>query len=215
VHSGNRRAALFLDAATDGPCAPLIVGGDELRAFRLRWDGRWIDLSPAAIDRAGGGYANVGKPAWHAAGKLVVRRTGDRIVAARDVHGWYVSNNAFVLRPRIDEASTRAWLAVLNSTFATTWFRAQVPRVGRAFSEIKIQDLGPLPRPADDAWAAAIPTLAGLADAAEAGALDQPAIDAAVEAAFATCGIALDELTPRAPPAGDATPRSRTPTTPR
>jgi adenine-specific DNA-methyltransferase len=221
VHSGNRRAALFQDARPAGPAAPLVVGGDELRAFRLRWDGRWIDLSPAAIDRRGGGYANLGKPAWHAAGKLVVRRTGDRIVAARDVAGWYVSNNAFVLVPRArDEAQALAWLAVLNSSFATAWFRAQVPRVGRAFSEIKIQDLGPLPRPGDDVWRDALPRLAALARAAEdaaaaARSIDDAlvAIDAEVDAAFAAGGIDRDELRPpRGRDADGATPRSRTPT---
>jgi SAM-dependent methyltransferase len=167
VHSGNRRAALFCASPPDGPCAKLVVGGDELRAFRLRWDGAWVDLSPAAIDRARGGYASLGRPAWFAAGKLVVRRTGDRVVAARDADGLYVSNNAFVLVPRVPDEDVRAWLALLNASFATAWFRAQVPRVGRAFSELKIQDLTRLPRPADGAWRALVPALAALAADAE------------------------------------------------
>ncbi|HTJ47276.1 MAG TPA: N-6 DNA methylase [Kofleriaceae bacterium] len=162
VHSGNRRAALFR-AERPAHGAKLIVGGDELRAFRLRWDGAWIDLSPRAIDRAAGGYANLGRPAWFAAHKLIVRRTGDRIVAARDPDGLYVSNNAFVLVPRSDDVDLFAWLAYLNGTFATSWFRAQVPRVGRAFSEIKIQDLSQLPRPRT--WP---PALRELARASEA-----------------------------------------------
>jgi len=169
VHSGNRRAALFR-AEPPATGAPLVLGKDELRPFRLAWAGRWVDLDPEAIDRAGGGYANLGRPEWFVAGKLVVRRTGDRIVAARDRTGLYVSNNAFVAlpRPALDDDEIDAWLALLNSAFATWWFRAQVPRTGRAFAELKIRELVALPRPPEAAWRAAVPTLAALARAAEA-----------------------------------------------
>jgi len=121
------------------------------------------------IDRAGGGYANLGRPAWFAAGKLVVRRTGDRIVAARDRAGLHVSNNAFVALPRpgLSDDEVDAWLALLNAGFATWWFRAQVPRTGRAFAELKIRELAAVPRPPDDAWRDAVPALAAIARALE------------------------------------------------
>jgi adenine-specific DNA-methyltransferase len=169
VHSGNRRGALFRDRCPDGAGAPLVVGKDELRPFRLTWAGRWIDLDPDVIDRPGGGYANLGRPEWFGAGKLVVRRTGDRVVAARDRAGRYVSNNAFVALPRaqLSDDEVDAWLGLLNAGFATWWYRAQVPRIGRAFAELKIRELAALPRPPDAAWRAIVPALAVLARALE------------------------------------------------
>jgi hypothetical protein len=80
-----------------------------------------------------------------------------------------VSNNAFVALPRpgIADDEVDAWLALLNAGFATWWFRAQVPRIGRAFAELKIRELAAVPRPGDAAWRQAVPELAVLARALE------------------------------------------------
>jgi len=76
-----------------------------------------------------------------------VRRTGDHLVAAWDGEGLYVSNNLFVVLPRAraSAAEQRAVVALLNSSLLTWCFRAQVPRVGRLFAELKIQHLAALP----------------------------------------------------------------------
>ena len=86
-----------------------------------------------AQSSAAGDYANLGRPEWHRRRKIVVRRTGDHLVAAWEPHGMYVSNNLFVVLPRRETgaAEQRALVAVLNSRLLTWCFRAQVPRVGR------------------------------------------------------------------------------------
>ncbi|HEU5059857.1 MAG TPA: hypothetical protein VFU21_25175, partial [Kofleriaceae bacterium] len=74
---------------------------------------------------------------------------------------------------RMAAAEQRAVVAVLNSALLTCCFRAQVPRVGRLFAELKIQHLAALPlAPLDRASARRLDRLAG--------ARDQPAIDALV-----------------------------------
>jgi hypothetical protein len=80
-----------------------------------------------------------------------------------------VSNNAFVALPRaeLSDDEVDAWLGLLNAGFATWWYRAQVPRIGRAFAELKIRELAALPRPPDAAWRAVVPALAVLARALE------------------------------------------------
>ena len=99
----------------------------------------------------------------------MVRRTGDRIVAARDRDGLHVSNNAFVALPQahLGDDEIDAWLGLLNAAASTWWFRAQVPRTGRAFAELKIRELAAMPRPPDAEWQAAVPELAALARALE------------------------------------------------
>jgi len=149
VHSGNRRAQLFLDHPRGDSCAPLIVRGDEVLPFAIKWAGRWLDRDCSVIDRARGGYANLGQPEWHLSDKILVRRTGDRVIAARERGGRFASNNFFLIVPR--DASAAAELggleALLNSRLVTWFFRAVQPRVGRLFAELKIKHLSAFPLP--------------------------------------------------------------------
>lgn len=195
VHSGNARAKLFLTRRPPRgrAAAPLVVGRGEVARYRVSWAGGWIDLSAGAIDRAAGDYANLGRPGWHLRPKVIVRRTGDHLVAAWEPRGAYVSNNVFVVLPRgaASPVEQRALVAVLNSRLLTWCFRAQVPRVGRLFAELKIQHLAALPLPLPARWsAAAVRALdrlavrrAGARDDAARGRLDD-AIDAAVESLY-------------------------------
>lgn len=186
VHSGNCRHKLFRSEEPRGPRAPLVVGKGELRPFQLRWSGRWLDLDPDCIDRHSGEYANLGRPEWHLRPKLVVRRTGDRIVAAHDRHGYYVSNNLFVLVPgdADAEADLAAYLGLLGSSLYTWYFRTEQPRIGRLFSELKICHLRSFPVPAPESWAEARGELSLLADALERG--PRPELQARLDEVVAT-----------------------------
>jgi len=187
VHSGNARKKLFLAARPPGPCAPIVVGRAEVARYAVRWAGGWLDRSPAVLDRAAGDYANLGRPEWHLRPKILVRRTGDHLVAAFDEQGLYVSNNLFVVLPRdagMSAAEERAVVAVLNSALLTWCFRAQVPRVGRLFAELKIQHLAALPLPPlSRAEVRRLDRLACQRAAGEAGPVDR-AIDDAVAALY-------------------------------
>ncbi len=149
VHTGNARAKLFVDDKRNDRCVPVIVGKRELRRDELVWGGRWLDLSPDALDRAAGDYANLGRPEWHQRPKIVVRRTGDHVVAAFDDRGYYCSNNMFVVLPRapMSNAEQRAYVAWLNSALVTWYFRTVQPRRGRLFAELKIHHLLDFPVP--------------------------------------------------------------------
>ncbi len=148
IHTGNARGKLI--AREPGPARePIVIGRKELARHRLAWGGAWLDLDPACLDRAAGDYANLGRREWHCAPKIVVRRTGDHVVAARDPDGIWITNNAFVVIPRevSDAAVLAAHVALLNSRFMTWYFRTQVPRVGRLFAELKIEHLAVFPLP--------------------------------------------------------------------
>lgn len=167
IHTGNARRKLFRPERPAGPCAPVVVGRGEVARYRIEWAGTWLDRAPDALDRAAGDYANLGRPEWHLRPKIVVRRTGDHLVAAWDAEGLYVSNNLFVVLPRaaMPAAEQRAVVAVLNSALLTWCFRAQVPRVGRLFAEVKIQHLAALPlAPLDGERVRRLDRLAGRRD---------------------------------------------------
>lgn len=183
IHSGNIRAELFVDERVDDSCRELLFGRDELRPYTLSWAGKWVRLSAVPERRTRERYANIGRPEWYERPKVVVRRTGDRITAAVDEHGRFASNNFFVIVPRPDhELSLHGLCAVLNSAFATWWFRTVEPRKGRAFAEVKIKHLMALPVPAA-ARSAAWATLAELA-----GAPDPARIESVVRDALGVTG---------------------------
>ncbi|MFO0585473.1 MAG: N-6 DNA methylase [Anaeromyxobacter sp.] len=147
VHSGNVRARLFLDRP-DGPrCRPLIFGRGEIAAGRLRWAGRWIQLDPSRFDAAAGDYLNLGDPALYERPKLLVRRTGDHVLAAPDLEGRWCSNNFFLLVPKapMTEAELLRACDALNAPEATEYFRLLQPRTGRRFAELKITHLKEIP----------------------------------------------------------------------
>jgi hypothetical protein len=149
VHSGNIRDELFVRSAVDETCTPMIFGRDELMAFHVRWHGQYIRLSALPAGRTPEKYANAGRPEWYQQEKVLVRRTGDRVIAAVERNRRYASNNFFILFPtRPSSLSLSGLAALLNSNLITWFFRAIEPRKGRVFAEIKIKHLEVLPLPA-------------------------------------------------------------------
>ncbi len=93
-------------------------------------------------------YANVGKTEWHEGEKVLVRRTGDYVLAAVDRSGLYASNNFFVVLPKEKcSLDLDGLCALLNSRPMTWYFRAIEPRRGRVFAELKIKHLAAFPLP--------------------------------------------------------------------
>lgn len=168
VHTGNSRAKLFIDTKHNRYCRPLVLGRKELAPYQLKWGGRWLDTDPTLLDRKAGDYANLGRSQWHTRQKIVVRRTGDRVMAAFDPEGVYVSNNMFVLFPSPGHRSSKgrilepALVSLLNSRFMTWYFRAVQPRVGRLFAELKLVHLRDFPMPDATRWRAVEAELAAL-----------------------------------------------------
>ncbi|MFN4261664.1 MAG: Eco57I restriction-modification methylase domain-containing protein [Gemmataceae bacterium] len=148
VHSGNMRRELFIDRPMNETCRELYFGRGELTPYRLCWNGRYLHLAAVPTTKTRQRYANLGKPDWHEREKLLVRRTGDQVLAAVDRHCRYASNNFFLVFPKRDYWLTLDGLcALLNSRFMTWYFRAIEPRQGRVFAELKIKHLATFPLP--------------------------------------------------------------------
>lgn len=156
VHSGNVRSKLFLDSPLGDKTKPLIVSGSEISPMQVTWGGRYIQLNPDYFDANIGEYYNIGNASLHESPKIIVRRTGDFILAAVDSVGYYCSNNYFLCVPKlsIDWNIVFYICAYLNSRFATWYFRTIQPRTGKLFAELKITHLEEIPILfTDDIWA--------------------------------------------------------------
>jgi hypothetical protein len=189
VHSGNIRRELFIDTWMDDSCRELYFGRDEIAPYRLRWRGRYLRLNALPARKTRERYANSGRPEWHERAKLLVRRTGDRVLAAVDDKGRWASNNFFLVFPKQPAALDLDGLcALLNSRLMTWYFRAIEPRRGRAFAELKIKHLTVFPLPLHDAN--------GCARLNDLGRRrrDDPGLDAAIdELARTLIGVREDE----------------------
>ncbi len=148
VHSGNIRGELFVDRLLDESCRPLIFGRDEIQPYLLRWNGKYIRLDAVPKRKTKERYANAGNPEWYARDKLLVRRTGDYVLAAVDREQRYASNNFFLVFPKQGcELLPDGLCALLNSRFMTWYYRTIEPRQGRVFAELKIKHLVAFPLP--------------------------------------------------------------------
>jgi predicted RNA methylase len=150
VHSGNLRRELFVSERLDGSCRELYFGRSEMRRHELNWQGRYLRLAAMPARKSRARYANIGRQEWHEQTKVLVRRTGDHVLAAVDRKGWYASNNFFLVFPKkpcpLDLDGT---CALLNSRFITWYFKVIEPRQGRVFAELKIKHLATFPLPSD------------------------------------------------------------------
>jgi len=159
AHSGNVRSKLFIDSQDGDQCERLIFGRDEISPMLLTWAGRYIQLDATCFDRAAGEYFNLGDPDLHRSRKILVRRTGDHLLAALDNDGLFCSNNFFlcVAKPAVTWERVLYTCALLNSRFATWFFRAIQPRTGKLFAELKITHLEDIPVLfANEAWAVTV-----------------------------------------------------------
>jgi type I restriction-modification system DNA methylase subunit len=148
VHSGNIRAELFVDDRVDKTCRKLLFGRDEIAPYRLAWNGKYIRLGAVPQRKSKERYANVGRAEWYDCDKLLVRRTGDYVLAAKDSEKRYASNNFFLVFPKKPcSLNLDGLCALLNSSFMTWYFRTIEPRRGRIFAELKIKHLESLPLP--------------------------------------------------------------------
>ena len=98
---------------------------------------------------------------FDAAVKIMVRQTGDEIIAALDTDQYLCLNNLHILEPREINVSPYAILSVLNSKLATWCLRAMNPEAGEALAEVKKEFVEMLPIPDRASW----PKLARLGEA--------------------------------------------------
>lgn len=146
IHSGNIRKKLFTDKKLDSLSRKLIFGRKEVQRFKIEWSGKWVNYNPNIVNRAKGEYAGLGNPEYFNNKKIVVRRTGDYILAALDENGYYFSNNIFVCLPKRDSNLDMKYvLGILNSKLSTWFYRTIQPRKGKLFAELKINVLKQIP----------------------------------------------------------------------
>jgi len=146
IHSGNIRHKLFLDTKKNNNCKKLILGGKEVQRFLIEWHGKWVNYNTDIINKKEGEYAGLGKKKYFESDKLIVRRTGDYILANLDRDKFYISNNFFICMPENNvKVELEYFVGLLNSDLITWFFNTIQPRKGKLFAELKINHLKDFP----------------------------------------------------------------------
>ncbi|WP_461655954.1 TaqI-like C-terminal specificity domain-containing protein [Methylorubrum aminovorans] len=77
--------------------------------------------------------------------KILVRQTGDSLVAALDEEQFLCMNNMHVLVPIDNETSALLALGIINSSMMNWYYQTLNPEVGEAFAEVKKENVARLP----------------------------------------------------------------------
>src|SRR5262249_19802230 len=145
---------------------PGIDSGADVLPYRVRYRGKFLQFAPPAL-KSGFREARYGAP------KLLVRQTGDALVAAYDPDGLYCLNNVHVGNATAAGVDVRLVVAGLNSALLNRYYRLISLEGGRALAQTDIDVLEDLPfkrpGPCDEREALALVTRlqGGLAPAAE------------------------------------------------
>jgi hypothetical protein len=77
--------------------------------------------------------------------KIVMRQTGDSLVAALDTSGYLCLNNMHVLVPFLNSPSPKFLIGVINSRLLNWYYQTLNPEKGEALAEVKKANVARLP----------------------------------------------------------------------
>ncbi len=146
VHTGVRSKVgqkAIISARREGPTWRAgLISGSEIERYAVHYAGHTIDIDPARLWAGGWDVNIVGQD------KLLLRQTGDSLVAAFDGSGYYHLNNLHSIVP-IARASTRYdlkyILALLNSRLLNHYYHLVSLELGRAMAQTDIEVIEKLP----------------------------------------------------------------------
>jgi type I restriction-modification system DNA methylase subunit len=130
----------FTSDSQESPEFRPLLRGRLINKYQILWNQNlWI--------RFGGWLAEPRLTAnYESSEKIVVRQTGDSLIAALDDRQFIVMNNMFTIVPREANAPTRFALAALNSSVLNWYYQTCInPEKGEALAEIKKGHLTRLP----------------------------------------------------------------------
>jgi len=138
----------------DNSYRPLLRGSD-INKFQLLWKGdRWI--------KYGSWLAEPRESAnFEAKEKIVLRQTGDSLIANLDSQQFVCMNNLHVITP-VKSTNLKFILGLLNSSLVNFYYQSLNPEVGEALAEVKRENVARLKIKMNSKFEEVISTIAGL-----------------------------------------------------
>ncbi|MCH8828456.1 MAG: Eco57I restriction-modification methylase domain-containing protein [Planctomycetes bacterium] len=123
-----------------------LISGSQVKPFRVEWRGHYLHIDCRLLFAGGWDAALIERP------KILIRQTGDSLIAAVDTGKHYHLNNLHALIPFTADVSLPFLCAVLNSRMMNRYYHLITLEKGRALAQTDIETLDRLPIgfPADE-----------------------------------------------------------------
>jgi hypothetical protein len=142
---------LIRDSRPSRRWKPALHSGAEVEPFHVRWRGKSLYVPDdhellRKVYKSGFDLSRYAKP------KILLRQTGDRMVAARDEKGLLCLNNVHLLCPREDpRIDLRFLCGLLLSDSIQRYYQAIALEAGRPLAQVDLATVQTLPFPCDQA----------------------------------------------------------------
>lgn len=116
-----------------------LVSGSQVHRYRLDYNGHWLHINPGLL-YTGGWRQNIVEQR-----KILIRQTGDTIIAGIDDHGFYHLNNIHSFVLTASGVSLDYLLLILNSRLMAFYYHVTSMEYGRPMAQTDIETLELLP----------------------------------------------------------------------
>lgn len=116
-----------------------LLRGKDIEKYLTKWDGtRWIKYGIwLAAPRKDSSFFS--------SAKIVIRQTGDCIIATLDAEQFVCMNNMHVLNLKDEKYNLKYFLALLNSKLVDFYYQSLNPEKGEALAEVKKENVEKIP----------------------------------------------------------------------
>lgn len=121
-----------------------IISGGQVTPFLVVWNDDWINIDGKVLFGGGWDANYVEQP------KVMIRQTGDHIIAGIDFDNLYHLNNVHTCSPLHDKYDVRLIAAILNSKLMNKYYSLISLEEGRPLAQTDIETLEKLPFPKVD-----------------------------------------------------------------
>nr|QEE14598.1 hypothetical protein DSAG12_00411 [Candidatus Prometheoarchaeum syntrophicum] len=119
-----------------------LISGNSIVPYLIHYQGHFIMVKPDMLFSGGFNPTHIEQE------KIILRRTGDRLIAAVDTDGFYHSNTLLYLIPRKDvnsPISLYALCTILNSIIFNRFYQLITLKKNRTLPQVEIDTLNELP----------------------------------------------------------------------
>ncbi|MHA1562841.1 MAG: Eco57I restriction-modification methylase domain-containing protein [Promethearchaeota archaeon] len=124
-----------------------LISGNSVVPYLIHYQGHFIMIKPEMLFSGGFNASQIEQE------KIILRRTGDRLIAAVDTDGFYHSNTLLYLIPKKDVVSPISLYAlctILNSAIFNRYYQLITLKEGRTLPQVEIDTLDELPLKIDE-----------------------------------------------------------------
>lgn len=120
-----------------------IISGGQITKFNINYEGHYLNVDPNILNAGGFDKEIIEKP------KILVRQTGDSLIAAIDKNKYYHLNNvhSLALKNKNGKMSLELLCALLNSSLINYYYEITSMEKGRPMAQVDIETLEFIPIP--------------------------------------------------------------------